>query len=276
MTHHAKLSTLLRSAVLSGCFIFSLAALPAYAMSDEEKGYEIAKKSDLSDSGFKDHKVSMKMILRNAQGQETTRDMRFSVKEVPNMDKGDKSLIIFDAPADIAGMALLSHTNILEADHQWLLFPESGKVARISSKNKSGSFAGSEFAFEDFTSQELNKYKYKFLRQEACPNVPSLTCDVVERFPLYERSGYSRQIGWTDTQDFQTRKIEFYDRKNDLLKTLDFLKYKKYDDKYWRVHLMKMDNHQTKKSTDLVYDAYSFDNGLDDKDFVKGVLDTLY
>tara|TARA_R110002126_G_scaffold3263_2_gene18607 strand:- start:35425 stop:36255 length:831 start_codon:yes stop_codon:yes gene_type:complete len=271
-----KISMLLRGAMLSSCFIFSAATLPAHAMGDEEKGYEIAKASDRSDNGFNDHKVTMKMVLRNAQGQETTREMRFSVKEVPDENEGDKSLIIFDSPADIAGTALLSHTNILKPDNQWLLFPESGKVARISSKNKSGPFVGSEFAFEDFTSQELNKYKYKFLRQEACPNAAELTCDVVERFPLYERSGYTRQIGWTDTETLQTRKIDFYDRKDSLLKTLSFTDYELYEDKYWRVHVMKMVNHQTGKSTDLVYGDYNFHNGLDDKDFVKGVLSTLY
>jgi outer membrane lipoprotein-sorting protein len=271
-----KKSILRRGALLTSCLIISAAALPAHAMSDEEKGYEIAKASDRSDRGFNDHKVGMKMVLRNAQGQETTREMRFSVKEVPDENEGDKSLIIFEAPADIAGTALLSHTNILTADNQWLLFPESGKVARISSRNKSGPFVGSEFAFEDFTSQELNKYKYKFLRQETCPNATELTCDVVERFPLYERSGYTRQIGWTDTKTLQTRKIDFYDRKDSLLKTLNFTDYELYNDKYWRVHVMKMVNHQTGKSTDLVYGDYSLNNGLDDKDFVKGVLNTLY
>ncbi len=252
------------------------ASAPTPAQSDEDRGYAIAKKADQSDLGYTDHKVSLKMVLRNAQGQEATRDMRFTVQEVADTGLGDRSLIIFDSPADVSGTALLSHAKILDADDQWLFLPEGKKIKRISSKNKSGPFVGSEFAFEDFTAQELNKYKYKFLRQEPCPNTPELTCDVVERYPLYERSGYTRQIGWTDTEVFQTRRITFYDRKDSLLKTLDSLNYKLYDGKYWRVQLMKMNNHQTGKSTDLVYGPYSFKNGLTDKDFVKGVLNTLY
>ncbi|MAH05464.1 MAG: outer membrane lipoprotein-sorting protein [Alphaproteobacteria bacterium] len=218
----------------------------------------------------------MKMILRNASGQENIRDMRFSVLEDPNPDVGDKSLIIFDTPADISGTALLSHAKILEADDQWVFLPEDEKIKRISSKNKSGSFFSSEFAYEDFTAQELNKYKYNYLRQEPCPNAAELTCDVVERFPLYERSGYARQIAWVDTTYFQSRKIDFYNRRDSLMKSLDFLDYKQYEDKYWRPQLMKMQNHQTGKSTDLVYGPYSFNNGLSENDFVKGVLETLY
>jgi outer membrane lipoprotein-sorting protein len=36
-----------------------------------------------------------------------------------------------------------------------------------------------------------------------------------------------------------------------------------------------MKNHQTEKSTDLLYSNYQFNTGLDDKDFVKGMLKRL-
>ncbi|MBL1235392.1 MAG: outer membrane lipoprotein-sorting protein [Rhodobiaceae bacterium] len=47
----------------------------------------------------------------------------------------------------------------------------------------------------------------------------------LQQTPQYENSGYTRQIGWTDTTDYQVRKSEFYDRKNQLLKTLEFTEY---------------------------------------------------
>lgn len=86
------------------------------------------------------------------------------------------------------------------------------------------------------------------MREEACGE---LTCDVVERRPLYKDSGYTRQIGWVDQTDYQVRKLEYYDRKGSLLKTQLFEDYKLYDDKYWRAHVWRMENHQTGKSTDL-------------------------
>ena len=66
--------------------------------------------------------------------------------------------------------------------------------------------------------------------------------------------------------------IEFYDRRGDLLKTLSFEDYRLYEDAYWRPHKLLMVNHQTRKSTDLVYSNYEFGAGLEDGDFVKGVL----
>jgi len=252
----------------------SLAALIAVAPAVqsatlEEKGYEIAARSDRSDRGFGDSQVGLTMILRNAAGAEATRTLEIRTLEVPDEDLGDKSLVVFESPRDIDGTALLSHAKILDADDQWLFLPALKRVKRISSVNKSGPFVGSEFAFEDFTALELNKYSYKFLNTEACGE---FTCDVLERFPRYEHSGYTRQVSWTDQEVFQIRKVEFYDRRGDLLKTLTLEDYRVYDGKYWRAHKMVMVNHQTGKRTDMVYDDYTFSSGLNEKDFVKGAL----
>ena len=62
-------------------------------------------------------------------------------------------------------------------------------------------------------------------------------------------------------------KIEFYDRKNSLLKTLYFGDYKIYIDKFWRPSTYKMINHQTGKSTDLFVENIKFKEGLSERDF---------
>jgi predicted RND superfamily exporter protein len=233
------------------------------------KGYEIAARSDRTDRGFGDSAVELTMILRNAAGKETTRTLSIATLEVPDEEVGDKSLIVFGTPADIEGTALLSHAKILDPDDQWLYLPALKRTKRISSVNKSGPFVGSEFAFEDFTALELNKYEYEYLREEACG---SLTCDVLERYPRYEHSGYTRQVSWVDQRDYQIRKVEFYDRRGDLLKSLTLDDYRRYEEAIWRAHRLSMVNHQTGKSTDLVYSDYSFGAGLGDNDFVRGAL----
>ena len=253
----------------AAALLLLLMAAPAAAETPEEKGFAVAARNDRSDRGFADSRVEMKMILRNAAGQESTRTLALNTLEIPDEQVGDKTLIVFDSPADIDGTALLSHAKILDPDNQWLYLPALKRIKRISSVNKSGPFVGSEFAFEDFTALELNKYTYRYLREEPCG---ALTCDVVERKPRYEHSGYTRQVSWVDQRDFQVRKVDFYDRRGDLLKTLEQKNWKRYQNKYWRAHLLAMTNHQTKKSTDLVFGDYQFKTGLRDRDFVKNVL----
>ena len=66
---------------------------------------------------------------------------------------------------------------------------------------------------------------------------------------------------------YQPVKIDFYDRKGSLLKTLTYHGYKQYQDKFWRPERMEMVNHVTKKSTTLIWKNYKFDNGFTDRDF---------
>lgn len=236
----------------------------AAAETMEEKGFAVAARSDRSDLGFGDSYVQLRMVLRGANKEETTRTLSIKTLEKANEDVGDKSLIVFDAPADVNGTALLSHAQILEPDDQWLFLPALKRVKRISSVNKSGPFVGSEFAFEDLTSLELNKFTYKHLRSETCGE---LTCDVVERRPRYPHSGYTRQIAWIDQNVYQLRRIEYYDRRDELLKVLTFDDYRQYLNKYWRPHRLSMVNQKTGKSTDLVYSPYVFRSGLTQADF---------
>ena len=236
-------------------FIVSLVPSLAVAETPEEKGKAIAEEADRRDLGWKDNKSVLKMILRNRHGQESRRKMRRRVLESTEPGKGDKSLVIFDDPRDVRGTAFLSHTKILKPDDQWLYLPALKRVKRISSANKSGPFVGSEFAYEDLLSQEVDKYSYKWLRDEPCGD---LQCFVVERYPLYKNSGYVRQVVWWDKDEYRIQKIDFYDRKNTSLKTLIYENYRRYLDKYWRADVFKMENHQTGKSTNLLFDNWEF------------------
>jgi outer membrane lipoprotein-sorting protein len=247
--------------------LLALAAPALHAETPEEKGYAIAKETDRRDSGFGDSSNDSLFILRNAQGEESIREFSTRTLEVPG--DGDKELGIFLKPADVNGTAVLTFSHGLKPDDQWLYLPELKRVKRISSVNKSGPFVGTEFAFEDIASWEVDKYKYKYLRDEV---LDGNDCFVVENTPAYEYSGYARQIEWVDKTIYQPRKIEFYDRKNTLLKTLTFSDYQQYLDRYWRASKLDMVNHQNGKSTTLNRSNYRFRNGFQDSDFSETAL----
>jgi outer membrane lipoprotein-sorting protein len=79
-------------------------------------------------------------------------------------------------------------------------------------------------------------------------------------------------VVWFDKEHYRTLKIDFYDRKNDLLKTLNYHDYQQYLNKFWRSSKMVMVNHQTGKSTDLLWENYKFTTGLSESDFSKNSL----
>ena len=236
----------------------------ALAETPEEKCLAIAEEIDRRDLGWNDSEVELNMVLTNRNGESSTRDLRIQTLEVSDTGLGDKSLTVFDEPRDIEGTAFLSHTKILDPDDQWLYLPAIKRVKRISSVNKSGPFVGSEFAYEDISSQEVAKYTYKWLRDETCGE---LQCFVVERHPVYEYSGYTSQTVWVDQDESRVMKVEYYDRKNELLKVLVQTEYHHYLDQYWRPHRMHMDNVQTGKATTLKFKNYNFRLGVDESDF---------
>lgn len=236
-------------------------------LSAEERGLQIAVKAKQRDRGWGDSQADMTMILRNKSGQESQRLIRTSNLEV--QDDGDKSLVIFDEPRDVQGTAFLNHSHPLGPDDQWLYLPALKRVKRISSQNTSGPFMGSEFAYEDMSSFEVEKYSYKYLRDET---LTGHDCSVSEYYPVDKYSGYTRQVVWLDKTMYQPIKIEFYDRRNSLLKTLMAKDYKQYESKYWRPAYMEMTNNTNGKSTILQIENYRFGAGMTEQDFSQTAL----
>jgi outer membrane lipoprotein-sorting protein len=245
-----------------------LLPLSGIAETPEDKGLVIAKEIDSRNAGFKDSASNMLMTLKNRHGQESIRKIRIRTLEVGG--DGDKSLTIFDNPRDVKGTAFLNHTHKVGDDDQWLYLPALKRVKRISSRNKSGSFMGSEFSYEDISSRELEKYTYKWIRDEM---YNGQECFVVEYYPVDKKnSGYTRQVSWVDKKEYRTLKVEYFDRKKSHLKTLRFKGYQQYLNKFWRPDKMNMVNHQNGKSTQLEFSDYRFQTGLMDRDFSKNSL----
>ena len=243
--------------------ILSLIAILTFgsivAQTAEAKGLEIAKAAEKADLGFKSSTVNIKMTLKNKNGQ--TSERLLTTKTFELTEDGDKSLIVFNSPRDVKGTATLTFTHKKGSDDQWLFLPSIKRVKRISSNNKSGPFVGSEFAYEDLSSQEVEKYAYKLIEEKG-------NLLVVEQDPVDPKSGYTRRlVTYNKDKGYRIEKVEFYDRKNSLLKTLIYTNYNVYKNKFWRAGTFNMVNHQTNKETKLEFSDYNFEINLTEEDF---------
>lgn len=242
----------------------TIAVLDKITSNPQKKGRDIIYEADQRDIGYGDFITDMVMVLTNRNGDKVSRYMKY--KNLEMEEDGDKSLVIFNRPVDIKGTSLLTHSHKTGSDDQWLYLPSIKRVKRISSSNKSGAFMGSEFAYEDLSSQEVDKYDYKWLKDETCG---PKKCFVVEAIPRDKKSGYSKQIRWVDKKHLTTQKIEYFDLKNTLLKTLSLSDYRMYLSQYWRASEYNMVNHQTGKKTQLLWKNYKFRVGINEKDLSK-------
>ncbi|PHS51660.1 MAG: outer membrane lipoprotein-sorting protein [Lutibacter sp.] len=230
-------------------------------------GLEIVREAEKVDNGWGSSSNTLTMTLTSRNGQKTTRKMHGYTMEVEG--DGDMSMTIFDTPRDVKGTASMTYTHKIGDDDQWLYLPAIKRVKRISSSNKSGPFMGSEFAFEDLSSQEVEKYTYKFILEE---NINGQDSYKIERYPISKNSGYKRNIVWLNKANYRVEKIEYYDRKDTLLKTLSLSNYKLYLSKHWRANTLKMVNYQNGKETLLVFSERKFGVNLKKADFSQNAL----
>lgn len=224
------------------------------------EGKAIMAKVDANGRNFGDETVTMRMALINANGDSTTRRMKSITLE--RKDSEDYSLIQFLEPPDVRGTGLLTWQNPRSDDRQWLYLPELRRVKTIASQNKSGSFMGSEFAYEDITGNTLEKFTYRKLGEE---KLDGEDCWTVEKVPAYKNSGYTKVKSWIGKSDHLMRRQEFTDRKNSLLKVQTFKGWKAYDGpkgKSWKADQITVENLQTKKKSVLAFSERKLGAGL--------------
>jgi len=243
--------------ILAGLAGLSLQAAAAES-GDRVRGLEIARKAEERGAGYKSYVAEGRMVLRDRAGATNVRD--FVTSSLEMRDDGDRTRIEFNTPLDVRGMALLTHAHPKSDDDQWLYLPAMKRVKRITSGSRSGSFAGSEFSYEDLVGHVIEKNDYEWLRDEPCPDLPERTCHVNVQIPKASDSGYSKLVGWIDAENYRTYKVDYFDRRGALIKTMISSQFKLYKDRYWRAHNVLMTNHLTGKSTTMEWASYDFDS----------------
>ncbi len=240
------------------------------AGSEEEAGLRLATEARSRHAGYGNFTASLNMVLVNKNGNESIREVRLKVIEVDG--DGDRTLFVFDRPADVKGTAFLVHSHKDKPDRQWLYLPALKRVKAINSSNRSGSFMGSEFSYEDMGAVEVEKFDHRYLGEESCGE---LQCHVLERIPRSEDSGYSRQVVFLDQQELRTIQVHYYDRRQSHLKTMMAEDFELYLDDFWRSRTVTMRNHLTGKSTVLNWADFEFQTDIDQRDFTKSALQRI-
>lgn len=251
------------------CFIFLSFNSFLFAETQEEKGLSIATTVYNHNKGYTSQISYSELTLINAQGSKMSRQMKTS--QIETKSEGEKVLIEFLKPANVKGTKLLTWSYKTKDDSQWLFLPALNRVKRILSTSKTGSFMGSEFSYEDVGSDEVEKYTYLFLKDDT---LADRNVWIYERYPVDKNSGYSKQVIWMDQDYYRPLKIEYYDRKGELLKISEFSDFNSFTMKHmnktmWFFNSIAVNNVQTKKSSTLIWSDREFEVALSPTLFLK-------
>jgi len=199
-----------------GLMIVALLALTAFigaAWAAELTAYQIAKKSlELENQP---NKTSVyKMTVINKKGQQRVYKFKAWQKETKD---GSKRLLRFFEPADNKGIGLLSHEK-KGGDLQWLFLPSYKKARQIASAEKSDQFMGSDLYYEDMGSKPVDDFEHALLQKVV---LEGKECYLLESKPKAGvNTSYGKTRTWVDTTTFVAQKMELYDKKQNLLKTI--------------------------------------------------------
>jgi outer membrane lipoprotein-sorting protein len=232
----------MRKRVILFALLLALAVTFAMASAEEMTGKQIVEKMRdraTSTSGV----MQVKMTIADKHGDKRVRTIISRMKDYPS---GGKSVVTFVKPDDVKGTKFLIAEKEGD-DDQFLYMPALKKVRRISSKQKSGSFMGTDFSYSDLQAYDPDKGVHKRLPDET---VNGQACYKVETTPKEaDDFEYSKIIYYVRQDNDVPVKGEFYDKRGDLLKVMTVEKLEKNESGDWVVRDSLMKNVQKDHST---------------------------
>lgn len=131
------------------------------------------------------------------------------------------------APGDANGMRVLQLEKQKKADDRWVYQKKLHSPRRIPMTERTKSFGGSEFTYNDMRIRNEDEDKNEILEQSAKITVggSSYNCWKMKSTP-YKRSEveYFYRISWFDKKTYIPVRIEYYDNKDQMTKTYECLK----------------------------------------------------
>jgi len=206
-------------------------AAPAFAkkLSAEKIIDEMIERDPL---GYGGAEARIAMALVNSRGQTQKRKVVMMSRKD---DKTRRLFLRFLSPSDIKDTAFLGIDR--DGDRtQFLYMPVSAKTRRISTKQRNGSFVGTDYSFADLDNRDIDDSTKRLLPDA---KVGKQACYVVEALPTSKKSKYGRVLLWISKKSFLPLRIRFYNRRGAEIKRLTVQEVKKIK-KRWIIAESKM------------------------------------
>lgn len=234
--------------------------LEAFALSAED----VIKKSQAAfHYQGRDFKARVVMKLINKSGQERTRELTMLRKNYGEAGGDQKYFMYFFQPADVKDMTFMVYKYPAKDDDRWLFVPAVNMMRRIAAKDKSSSFVGSDFTYEDVSGRDLQDDAHALVKEE---KLGGKDCYVIKSTPKAADVDYSHKLSWINKNNYLPLKEEYYDRKGELYRvfTADEIK----DIKGLPTATKRtMKNLQSGHRTEVSYIKADYNTGVEDSLF---------
>lgn len=244
---------------------------PLMAFADEPTADELVKQCVYKYPGD-DNRSILTVMLTDSSGQQRTEEYLRLWKDAKGVDNiADKMVLFTRLPLDAAGTGFMRWAFTRNADRnadQWIYLPSLRKIRRVSVRDPGDSFLGSDLTYADITGRALEEDTHKLLKSET---IEGQDYYVVEHLPKEKNPLYTKRISWyakkSDLSECVTWRIDYYDRRNDLLKrqTLTW----QHVGKAWLWDTVNVQNLQTNHASKFSITKPEINVGLKDDIFTE-------
>lgn len=250
-------------AVFTGLFLLAFSV--SLASAAELTGEEIIKKARDRETPQTSY-TKIKMTLINKKGGTRLREMLIWGKK---FGKATRSVTRFLSPPDVRDTGFLYREVPGGKDEQFVYLPSLQQARRIAVEERTSSFMGSDFTYQDMERREPEEDTHTLLGEEdikgnACYRIESKAKDP-------ESSPYSKVIHWIRKDILVPVKADFYDRHDQLQKQLNVENLEKVE-KYWISKKSVMEDVQKKHKTVMEMVEIKFDQPIPDDHFTERFL----
>ncbi|MEK6673300.1 MAG: outer membrane lipoprotein-sorting protein, partial [Nitrospirota bacterium] len=174
----------------------------------------------------------------------------------------------FFQPADVKDMTFMVYKYPTKDDDRWLFIPAINMVRRIAAQDKTSSFVGSDFTYEDVSGRDIADDTHTIVKEEKAGSRDSY---VIKSAPKAADVDYSYKISWIDKAVFLPLKEEYYDRKGELYRVFSADEIKDVKG-FPTVSKRTMKNLQSGHRTEVSYIKSDYNIGIEDSLFTERFL----
>ena len=249
------------------CIVVFLGLQPRLAVTEELSAKEIVRRMTSISDMAKDGTSRARMVLIDSKGAKIDRTVTTYRLTLEN---GSKSLIVFSAPSDVKGTALLVWSYEDKDDEQWLYLPAYERVRRITSSGKGEGFVGSDLSFSDLEERGLEEFRYS---KGPDVNEGGFDCYAIEAVPNDKGYPYAKIRYAIDKKTFLPVKIELFDWDNasKAFKIATCRDFREVDG-IPTIFFMEMHNIKTNHKTQLILEEARYNTGLKEDLFTQRYL----
>jgi len=198
--------------------------------------------------------AKVNMVLTNKKGK--TREREFWMLRCDVEDMGDQRYYTyFIKPADVSRTAFLVHKNAEGNDNRWLYIPALDLVKRIAADDRSSSFVGSDFTYEDVSGRLPILDNHEILGSGTALDRPATMVKSTPKDP--KTADYVYRITWVDDETKLPLKEEYYDKKDKMMRRFEIGTIENVEDvptaTVRTIYDLKKGSHTTITFTEMTY-----------------------